>query len=241
MKSAPGRLHLCRDTRCSASSSCRTCAKCRSIRSRISRRSRSSPTVRLCSPSTRRCRRTRCPNWSTTPRRIPASSPGEQRASARKGTSWRRRSSCTPVSTCCTCRIAAAVNCSPTSWPASSRSTPIPTRCRIFPPARPSCWPSSTAARHPDYPNVPVLKEHIPQIDFFAWFGCWRRPARQNRSSTSSRPRSPRSRGNPTSTATFLKLGLSPNGGTPEQMATLLKSDYERYRKLTTQLKLKIE
>lgn len=95
--------------------------------------------------------------------------------------------------------------------------------------------------RHPDFPNVPVLKEHLPQIDFFAWFGMLAPAGTPKPIIDKLAAEITRIAREPEMTPTLLKLGLSPSGGTPEEMAALLKNDYERYGKLTATLKLKIE
>jgi tripartite-type tricarboxylate transporter receptor subunit TctC len=97
------------------------------------------------------------------------------------------------------------------------------------------------AARHPDYPNVPVLKEHFPQIDFFGWFGLLAPAGTPKPIIDKFAAELAKIAVDPELKANFLKLALTPNPGTPEQLATLIKSDHERYGKLTAQLKMKQE
>ena len=95
--------------------------------------------------------------------------------------------------------------------------------------------------RHPDYPKVPMLKEIYPQIDFFGWFGLLAPAGTPKPIIDKMAGEMNKIAGDKELAATFLKLALSPSPGTPEEMAALIKSDYERYGKLTAQLKMKLE
>ena len=97
------------------------------------------------------------------------------------------------------------------------------------------------SGRHPDYPNVPVLKEHIPQIDFLGWFGLLAPAGTPKPIVDKFAGELAKIARDPELKANFQKLALSPHPGTPEEMTALIKNDYERYGKLTSQLKLKVD
>jgi tripartite-type tricarboxylate transporter receptor subunit TctC len=91
------------------------------------------------------------------------------------------------------------------------------------------------------YPNVPVLKEIYPDIDFVAWFGVFAPvgtpPAivRKMSDALAAVSRDPEMR-------TYLeKFALSPNPGTPEELAATMRTDHERYGKLVKALNLRME
>jgi tripartite-type tricarboxylate transporter receptor subunit TctC len=95
--------------------------------------------------------------------------------------------------------------------------------------------------RHPDYPNVPMLKEVYPQIDFFGWFGLLAPAGTPKEIVDRMAGEMNKIARDKELAATFLKQALAPSPGTPEEMAALIKSDYERYGKLTSALKMKLE
>ncbi len=97
------------------------------------------------------------------------------------------------------------------------------------------------AERHPNFPDVPMVKEVFPEIDYVAWFGMLapagtpkpiidRMAAEMNKVARE-----------PDMKSFLLRFALRPNPGTPEQMATLLRNDYERYGKLIKQINMKAE
>ncbi len=95
--------------------------------------------------------------------------------------------------------------------------------------------------RHPDYPNVPMLKEILPDIDYVAWFGMFA-PAgtppaiiKKLSDEMNKIARDPEMR------TYFLKFALAPNPGTPEELAATLRTDYDRYGKLAKELNLRME
>ena len=95
--------------------------------------------------------------------------------------------------------------------------------------------------RHPEFPNVPLLKEIYPEIDFLAWFGVFA-PAgtpqpiiRKMSEEMNKIARDPELR------AYFVKFALRPYPGTPEELATVLRKDYDRYGKLVQQLNMRME
>jgi len=97
------------------------------------------------------------------------------------------------------------------------------------------------AERHPSFPDVPMVKEVYPEIDYVAWFGMLapagtpkpiidRMAAEMNKVARE-----------PDMKPFLLRFALRPNPGTPEEMATLLRNDYDRYGKLIKQINMKAE
>lgn len=96
-------------------------------------------------------------------------------------------------------------------------------------------------ARHPNHPNVPLLKEIYPEIDFVAWFGLFApvgtpQPIVQKMSEEMAKiARDPELK------AFFVKFALSPYPGTPAELAAVLRKDYDRFGKLISDLKLRMD
>lgn len=95
--------------------------------------------------------------------------------------------------------------------------------------------------RHPNHPKVPVLKELYPQLDLLSWFGLFApvgtpQPIVQKLSEEMVKiSRDPELK------ALFLKFALAPSAGKPEELAQVLRKDYDRYKKMVDELKLKAE
>jgi tripartite-type tricarboxylate transporter receptor subunit TctC len=95
--------------------------------------------------------------------------------------------------------------------------------------------------RHPDYANVPNMKEIYPEIDFVAWFGLFApvgtpQPIVQKMSDEMAKIAK-----DPELKANFLKLALAPYPGSPEYLAQALRKDYDRFGKLIKELNLKMD
>ena len=95
--------------------------------------------------------------------------------------------------------------------------------------------------RHPDYPDVPMLHELYPDIDIVGWFGMFAPvgtpPAIIKRMSAEMA----KIAALPEVRTQFLALALRPNGGTPEDLAAILRKDFDRYGKLVRELDLKLD
>jgi tripartite-type tricarboxylate transporter receptor subunit TctC len=91
------------------------------------------------------------------------------------------------------------------------------------------------------YPDVPVLKEIYPEIDFVAWFGIFAPvgtpPAIVRKMSEALNKIAM----DPELRVYFTKFALTPNAGTPEELAATVRTDYERYGKLVKQLNLRMD
>ena len=96
-------------------------------------------------------------------------------------------------------------------------------------------------ARLPAFPDVPVLKEVYPEIDFLAWFGMFA-PAGTPQSIVNkmSAELAKISR-DPEMKPYLAKFALAPNPGTPEELAKTMKEDFERYGKLVKQLNMRMD
>ena len=95
--------------------------------------------------------------------------------------------------------------------------------------------------RHPDYPNVPLISEIYPDIAIVGWFGLFApagiSPAIVKRLNEEFNKISAL----PEIRTQFLGLALRATTGTPEQVAALMKSDWEYYGKIVRKLDLKLE
>ncbi|MDX2159121.1 MAG: tripartite tricarboxylate transporter substrate binding protein [Hyphomicrobiaceae bacterium] len=100
----------------------------------------------------------------------------------------------------------------------------------------------SDRQRHPLFPNVPLLKEVYPELDYVVWFAMFA-PAGTpaaiikkmneavNKVIATDAPLKEQ----------LLKTALAPLGGSPEDLAALTKSDLARYGALTKRLNMKAE
>ena len=95
--------------------------------------------------------------------------------------------------------------------------------------------------RHPDFPDVPVLKEQYPAIDFFGWFGLYAPAGTPQPMVDKLAAEMNKIAREPDLVAQFLKLALRPNPGTPAELAQSTRQDYDIYGKLVRDLNLKIE
>jgi tripartite-type tricarboxylate transporter receptor subunit TctC len=96
-------------------------------------------------------------------------------------------------------------------------------------------------SRRPDFPDVPLLKEIYPELDYLAWLAVFApagtpRPIVQRMSEEMNRiAREPELR------PLLLASALTPHPGTPEELSELMRKDYDRYGKLVRQLNLRVE
>jgi tripartite-type tricarboxylate transporter receptor subunit TctC len=95
--------------------------------------------------------------------------------------------------------------------------------------------------RRPDFPNVPLLKASYPELDFQVWFAMFApvgtpEPIVRKMSQEMNKvAREPEMR------QRLFGVALTPYAGSPEELATLLRLDHERYGKLVRQLNLRVE
>ena len=87
--------------------------------------------------------------------------------------------------------------------------------------------------RRPDFPNVPLLKEIYPSLDFLLWFGIFAPPGTPLPIVTSMSQALNKVAAEPELRQNLFGVAMSPHAGAPEELATkLLRSDYDRYGKL---------
>jgi tripartite-type tricarboxylate transporter receptor subunit TctC len=96
-------------------------------------------------------------------------------------------------------------------------------------------------SRRPDFPDVPLLKEIYPELDYLAWLAVFApvgtpRPIVQRMSEEMNRIAL-----EPELRRPLLASGLVPHPGKPEELSDLMRKDYDRYGKLVRQLNLRIE
>lgn len=100
----------------------------------------------------------------------------------------------------------------------------------------------SDLQRHPLFPDIPLMKETYPELDFVVWFGMYapkgtppeivkEMNAAINKLSTEDASLKEQ----------LLKTALAPVVMTPEELGKLTQSDYDKYGALTARLKLKAE
>jgi tripartite-type tricarboxylate transporter receptor subunit TctC len=95
--------------------------------------------------------------------------------------------------------------------------------------------------RHPNHPNVPLLKEIIPEIDFIAWFGLFAPVGTPDPIVRKMSEEMAKVARDPELKANFLKLALTPYPGTPEELGAALRKDYDRFAKLIKDLNLRMD
>lgn len=100
----------------------------------------------------------------------------------------------------------------------------------------------SDSQRHPHFPNVPLLRESHPNLDFIVWFAMYapvgtppeaikRMNEAVNKVIASDAAIKEQ----------LLKTALAPAGGTPEDLAKVTKADNEKYGAMVRKLNLKME
>jgi tripartite-type tricarboxylate transporter receptor subunit TctC len=92
--------------------------------------------------------------------------------------------------------------------------------------------------RRPDYPNVPLLKEIYPALDFRVWFGVFAPPGTPPAIVAKMSQEMNKVARDPELRQHYFNIALTPNPGTPEEAAELLRSDYERYGKIVRQFNI---
>lgn len=95
--------------------------------------------------------------------------------------------------------------------------------------------------RHPDFPNVPQLKEFYPAMDFFAWFGLYAPTGTPDPIIRRLSDEINKIARDPDLQAQFLKLALRPNPSSPEELAQTMRADYDLYGKLVRDLDLRMD
>jgi len=95
--------------------------------------------------------------------------------------------------------------------------------------------------RHPDYPQVPTIREIYPAIDIVGWFGLFAPTGTPDPIIRRLSTEMAKIAGQPDVQAQFLGLALRVNGGSPEELAAILRKDYDAYGKLVKELNLRLD
>ena len=95
--------------------------------------------------------------------------------------------------------------------------------------------------RRPDYPNVPMLKEIYPEIDFVVWFGIFAPIGTPPAIVAKMNEAMSKVANEPDLKDLLHQIALTPTPSTPESTAALLKADHARYGKLIKQFDIRAE
>lgn len=95
--------------------------------------------------------------------------------------------------------------------------------------------------RHPDYPNVPVLKEIYPSIDWTSWFGLFAPQGTPDAIVAKMSAELAKLAKDPDVQTFHRKVALSSASSTPAELAAQLKKDYERFGTIIKQAGIKAE
>jgi tripartite-type tricarboxylate transporter receptor subunit TctC len=95
--------------------------------------------------------------------------------------------------------------------------------------------------RRPDFPDVPLLKEIYPDLDYLVWFALFAPPGTPTAIVRKMSEAMNKAARDPELPPLLLKTALAPNPGTPEELDALLRTDFERYGKLARLLNLRMD
>jgi len=95
--------------------------------------------------------------------------------------------------------------------------------------------------RHPDYPNVPLISEIYPQISIVGWYGLFAPANTPQPIIRKLAAEMAKIAADPAMRTQYLGMALRVGGGGPEELAALLKADWDRYGKLIRDINLKLD
>jgi tripartite-type tricarboxylate transporter receptor subunit TctC len=95
--------------------------------------------------------------------------------------------------------------------------------------------------RHPDYPNVPVLKEIFPEIDWISWFGLFAPQGTPDAIVEKMSAELAKLSKDPEVQAFHRKVALTSASSTPAEFGAQLKKDHERFGKIIAEAGIKAE
>ncbi len=95
--------------------------------------------------------------------------------------------------------------------------------------------------RHPDFPDVPMLKEIWPEADAVSWGGLFAPVGTPDPIIRRVSAELIRIAKDPELRAQMQKAAVRPAGSTPEALAADLKKDWDRYSKLVRDLNIKLD
>jgi tripartite-type tricarboxylate transporter receptor subunit TctC len=92
--------------------------------------------------------------------------------------------------------------------------------------------------RRPDFPNVPLLKEIYPAMDFRVWFGIFA-PVGTPQAIVSKMSQAMNNvAADPGLRQVLFGIAMTPNSGTQKDLAALLRDDHGRYGKIIRQFNI---
>ena len=95
--------------------------------------------------------------------------------------------------------------------------------------------------RRPDHPDVPMMKEIYPELDYIVWFGIFAPAGTPELVISRMSQEMNKIAGDPELKQQLHNLALTPHPGTSAEAAALLKSDFERYGKIIRQFNIRSE
>lgn len=95
--------------------------------------------------------------------------------------------------------------------------------------------------RHPDFPDVPTLREIWPEADSVSWGGLFAPAGTPEPIIRRMSEEVRRAAADPALVAQMQPLALRPVGSTPEELAAELRKDFERYGRLVKALDFRME
>ena len=95
-----------------------------------------------------------------------------------------------------------------------------------------------TGQRHPDYPDVPSFAETYPDADFVGWNALFAPAGTPDAIVKKMSAAIDTIAKTPEVKDLLFRVGQFPQGGTPEDLTKILRSDYDRYGKLVKELKI---
>ncbi len=96
-------------------------------------------------------------------------------------------------------------------------------------------------SRRTDYPDVPMMKEIYPDLDFVVWFGLFAPPGTPQKIVDRMARAVNKIALEPNIKQIMFGLALTPSPISPAATTALLQSDFERYGKLTKQFNIRAE
>jgi tripartite-type tricarboxylate transporter receptor subunit TctC len=95
--------------------------------------------------------------------------------------------------------------------------------------------------RRPDYPDVPMMKEIYPELDYIVWFGVFAPRGTSELIVALVSQEMNKIAGDSELKQHLHNLALTPHPGTSAEAAALLKRDFERYGKIIEQFNIRSE
>lgn len=95
--------------------------------------------------------------------------------------------------------------------------------------------------RHPDYPNVPLVSEIYPQVNIVGWYGLFAPAGTPQPIIRKVAAEMAKFAAEPALRTQFQGLALRATAGGPEDLAKVLKEDWDRYGKLIRDINLKLD